>query len=271
MKIGIVGYGVVGKAQSEFWGKDNCIIHDPSQGFKNRALINKECDIAFVCVPTPMKEDGSCDLSIVEESVKWLETPIIVIRSTVVPGTCARLTVENRMDGDKEKNIVFEPEYLGETIHHPYLDLRKRPFVILGGMPGPTRALIMYMQKFMHPDTKFFQTDWNTAELVKYMENSWLATKVTFCNEFYEIASIIGVDYNELRELWLADERINRSHTFVYPDKRGFSGKCLPKDLNAIVTKLGELGYEAKFIKDVLENNERIKKIDHDRGEKQAV
>jgi len=255
MKIGIVGYGVVGKAQIEFFGEHFCLIHDPSSGYKNRALINKECDLAFVCVPTPSKKDDTCDTSIVEESVKWLETPIIVIRSAVVPGTTDYLI-------DKyKKNIVYQPEYLGETPLHPYLDLRKREFVILGGERKLTKVLIMYYQKFMHPDTHFYQTDTITAELVKYMENAWLGTKVTFCNEFYEIAKTLGVDYNELRELWLADKRINRSHTFVYPDKRGFSGKCLPKDIKAIVKKLEEKGYEAKFIKKVLEENERIKKL----------
>jgi UDPglucose 6-dehydrogenase len=265
MKIGIVGYGVVGKAQSEFWGKENCIIHDPSNGFKNRSLINQQCDIGFVCVPTPPKEDGSCDISIVEESIQWLETPVIVIRSTIVPGTTEYLA-------DKyKKNIIFEPEYLGETALHPYLDLRKRDFVILGGERPACDVVVMYMQQFMHPNTHFYLTDSRTAELVKYMENAFLGTKVMFCNEFYEIAKTLDVDYNELRELWLADSRIGRSHTFVYPNKRGFSGKCLPKDLNAIVKKLGELGYEAKFIKDVLENNERIKKISQDTGEKQSI
>lgn len=255
MKIGIVGYGVVGKAQANFFGVENCIIHDPQQGFKNRALINQEGDLAFVCVPTPPKEDGTCDISIVEESIEWLDVPVIIIRSTITPGTCEYLT--NKYD----KNIVFEPEYLGETIHHPYLDLRKREFVILGGPRPLTKVVIMYLQKFMHPNTKFYQTDWQTAELIKYMENCWLGAKVTFCNEFYEIAKTLKVDYNELRELWLADKRVNRSHTFVYPDKRGFEGKCLPKDINAIVKKLEELGYEAKFIKAVLENNKRLKKL----------
>lgn len=253
--IGIVGYGVVGKAQAEFWGVDNCVIHDPVIGMKNRDLLNKTCDLAFVCVPSPMKEDGSCDISIVEEAVAWIDVPVIVIRSTVPPGTTEMLSEKYK------KNIVFEPEYLGETALHPYLDLRKRDFVILGGNRKACDVVVMYMQPLMHPDTHFHLTDAKTAETVKYMENSFLATKVTFCNEFYEIAKTLGVDYNELRELWLADSRVGRSHTFVYPNKRGFSGKCLPKDLNAIVKSMEDLGYEAKFIKAVLENNERIQKI----------
>ena len=255
MKIGIIGYGIVGKAQEEFWGKENCIIHDPFQGFENKDLINKECDIAFVCVPTAMKEDGCCDLSIIEKTIFWLETPVIVIRSTVPPGTT------DYYSSLYKKNIIFEPEYLGETNLHPYLDLRKRKFIILGGERKYCDIVLSYMQSLMHPDTHFYLTDAKTAELCKYMENSFLGMKVIFCNEFYEIAQALKIDYNELRELWLADERIGRSHTFVYPNNRGFGGKCLPKDINAIVKKSEEVGYEPKFIKAILENNERIKKL----------
>lgn len=264
MKFGIIGYGFVGKAQAKFWGEENCIIHDPSHGFKNRALINKDCDLGFICVPTPMKADGSCDISIVEETIAWLETPVIIIRSTIPPGTTDYLVNKYK------KNIIFEPEYLGETALHPYLDLRKRDFIILGGERRVCDVVVMYMQHLMHPNTRFYLTDAKTAELVKYMENTFLGTKVVFCNEFYEIAKTLNIDYNELRELWLADSRIGRSHTFVYPDKRGFAGKCLPKDINAIVKKLEESGYEAKFIKAVLENNERLKNIDSNQGTKQV-
>lgn len=87
------------------------------------------------------------------------------------------------------------------------------------------------------------------------MENSYLAAKVTFCNEFYEIASALDVDYNELRELWLADSRIEKTHTFVYPDERGFGGKCLPKDVSAIFMWMKKSGYEPKFIKAILDSN----------------
>jgi len=252
MKVGLIGYGVVGKAQEAFFGKENCIIHDPEQGFKNRDLINKECDIAFVCVPTPMDVDGSCDISIVQEAVEWLNTPLIVIRSTVKPGTTGFLSFTYK------KHLIFEPEYLGETQLHPYLNLKERKFVILGGARGDTVKVVEILQKFMHPNTKFFQTTSLTAEMCKYMENSFLALKVIFCNEWANLCKFAGVDYNELRELWTADERIGRSHTFVYPDKPGFGGKCLPKDLNAIVTFAKLAGMPLEIIEKTIEINNKM-------------
>lgn len=131
-KAAIIGYGVVGKAQEKLLGKENCIIHDPSLGFDNKEKINSECYIAFISVPTPMSDDGSCDTRIVEESVKWLSTPLIVIRSTVVPGTTDFLSKKYK------KNIVFQPEYLGETSNHPYSNQANKDFVILGGQKKTT-------------------------------------------------------------------------------------------------------------------------------------
>ncbi len=90
------------------------------------------------------------------------------------------------------------------------------------------------------------------------MENAFYAIKVTFVNEFYDIARVHGVDFNQLRELWLADTRISRDHTFVYPDARGFSGKCLPKDCNAIVHSSRQQGYEPKFMAACLKINEEF-------------
>ncbi len=96
------------------------------------------------------------------------------------------------------------------------------------------------------------------AELCKYMENAFLAMKVTFCNEFYEIATRLGVDYDELRELWLLDPRIGKSHTFVFPDKRGYGGRCLPKDMRAIEAVARDAGYDATLLREVTASNERF-------------
>lgn len=249
-KSAIIGYGVVGKAQEQFLGKENCVIYDPFAGFNDKKKINDECLISFICVPTPMNEDGSCNTDIVEESVKWVTTPIIVIRSTVTPGTTELLSKKYK------KNIIFQPEYLGETAHHPYADKDNKDFIILGGNKKDCLKVSQLLQRRVPQTVRFYFTDSKTAELCKYMENSFLATKVIFCNEFYEMANLLGVNYNELRELWLADSRIGKTHTFVYPEERGFGGKCLPKDVSGIYVKMKQNGYEPKLIKAVLEANQ---------------
>jgi UDPglucose 6-dehydrogenase len=94
------------------------------------------------------------------------------------------------------------------------------------------------------------------------MENAFYATKVTFCNEWFDIARTFGVDYNELRETWLADPRISRDHTFVYPDNRGFSGKCLPKDTSAIVKASADRGCDARLLKSVMAANSHYRTND---------
>jgi UDP-glucose 6-dehydrogenase len=108
-------------------------------------------------------------------------------------------------------------------------------------------------------DIRICQTNSRTAELAKFMENAYLATKVTFCNEFYDIAQALGIDYNELREVWLQDERMGRDHTLVYPDKRGFGGPCLPKDTLGIITVALENSTNPELLRAVVSANERMR------------
>lgn len=247
-RIGIVGYGVVGRSMHTLFG-DDAVTLDVDATDKDREAFNR-CDVVFVCVPTPVRPDGSCDTSAVEECVDWIDGPQIVIRSTVAPGTTDRL---RRMT---EKPIIFQPEYLGETPNHPLADVRSQTFVVLGGPRDETSRVADVYQKCYHSEVRFFFSDAMTAELAKYMENSFYAAKVTFCNEFYGIAEALGVDYNELRELWLADPRISRDHTFVFPDNRGFSGKCLPKDVSAIIAASRKRGHAPRLLEAIMDINE---------------
>jgi UDP-glucose 6-dehydrogenase len=112
----------------------------------------------------------------------------------------------------------------------------------------------------MGVDCRFFQTDIITASLTKYMENSFFAMKVTFCNEWFDIARAYEVDYNELRELWLADPRINRNHTLVFPDNRGYGGKCYPKDTKAIIYDVCQEGYKPELMLSMDKVNTKFKK-----------
>jgi len=108
-------------------------------------------------------------------------------------------------------------------------------------------------------DIVIHQTDARTAELAKYMENCFLAVKVTFCNEFFDLAQVYGIDYNELRELWLLDPRIGRSHTFVFPEARGFGGRCLPKDIQGLVEAARALGYEPSLLAAAIAANDTMR------------
>lgn len=249
--VGIVGFGAVGKALHDLF--PGAAVYDEPLGIGSRSEVNA-CDYAFVCVPTPRAPDGACDTAIVEDVVGWLETDLIVIRSTVAVGTTQRLAAATG------KRIVFQPEYgPAETPDHPFNDLRNVRWVILGGERKDTVAVADLYKTVFSADLAVHQTDSRTAELAKYMENAYLAAKVAFCNQFYDIAAGLGVDYNELRELWLLDPRIGRSHTFVYPDDRGFGGKCLPKDLSAIIATAIAGGVDATLLEGVQSSNARVR------------
>jgi UDPglucose 6-dehydrogenase len=261
--VGVVGSnGWVGKSMIKLF--PDAIAYDlesPDMGginFTKNIEDLAQCEYAFICVPTPPKENGQCDTSIVEDSIKKLNNlngdSVITIRSTI-----ELMTTEKLVEKYNHK-IAFQPEYLGETQQHPFLDPRTRPFVILGGEKDTTRKVADLYKTVYNADVAYYFTDSRTAELCKYMENSFLGTKVIFCNEFYDIAESIDVDYNELRELWLADYRIGRSHSDVYPDKRGFSGKCLPKDISALIYSAEKAKAEPALMKKIVEINENLKK-----------
>lgn len=258
-KVGVVGGGVVGGAMKQLCG-DDTVLYDPyvPEFADNRDKINA-CDVVFISVPTPMAADGSCDTRIVEETVAWVQAPLMIIRSTVAPGTTKRLREKYN------KRIVFQPEYLGETVAHVFGNMAERDFVVLGGTPEDVSLAADFYKHYYNSYVHMYFSDATTAEVCKYMENAFYAMKVTFVNEFYDIARAHGVDFNVLRELWLADTRISRDHTFVYPDNRGFSGKCLPKDCNAIVYSSRRQGYEPQFMAACLEINEKFRALNTNR------
>lgn len=255
IKVGIVGYGIVGKAMHRLF--PNSIFFDPFiAGSASKEEINS-CEAVFVCVPTPMKADGSCDVSVVEETFAWLTAPLVIIRSTVAPGTTDRLAKQYA-----KRHIVFQPEYLGESTAHPLTNESERNFIILGGSKQACREVIENVyQSVYNASVRIMCITALEAEVTKYMENTAIGTLVTLYNEFYNIARAFGVDYTIIREAFLMDPRMSRYFTFVYPDKRGFEGKCLPKDINAIVKASEAAGYTPEFIKDVLKNNDRIRGV----------
>ncbi len=261
-KVAIVGHGYVGRAVREFFeGKFEVVVYDPAQGHSDKEAV-QTASLAMICVPTPMSDDGSVDLSAVEEVFSWLKTPAIAIKSTVPPGTTKALAEKFSL----QDRLVFTPEYIGEGgypvpfwegVPHP-TDMKQHQFHIFGGSREAANKVMPFFQKVSGAFAKYHQTDSTTAETVKYMTNVWIAAKVTFCNEFFDIAENLGVDYNELRELWLQDGRVGRSHTVVYPDHRGFTGKCIPKDTNGLYRNLQKSGHESDLIKALLRVNKKF-------------
>lgn len=251
-KVAVCGYGHVGTIMTKLFRDSIYCIYDEPKNFGRREKVN-ECDFAFICVPTPQALDGHCDTSIVEDLLSWVEADTIIIRSTVPVG----FTDEWRIKTGK--HIVFQPEYYGETISHPFADPHNRSWITLGGCPVDTERVVRLYQTVFTSDIIINQVDAKTAELAKYMENCFYATKVTFCNEFYDIANAMGVDYNKLRETWLLDPRISRSHTFVYPDNRGYGGSCLPKDMAAMIYQAEENEVDVTLLDAVRNKNTMIK------------
>jgi UDPglucose 6-dehydrogenase len=229
-------------------------------GFEKDYKVNltkesfKDVDLAIISVPTPMKEDGSCDVSIVEETIKWLEevgTKLIVIKSTVEPGTTERLQAIYKNTG-----IAFSPEYIGEGKYFTPPWLYPDPtnpishgFMVLGGKDDVMESIAQVFIRKMGPHTKFVFMKAKEAEMVKYWENIWGAMKVIFTNHMYDCFKALGGKFFRIREGWAADPRVERMHTAVFERSRGFSGKCYPKDLRGFISAVEKTGFNPKLLK----------------------
>lgn len=263
----LIGYGWVGQFVHKYFTQAD--IWTPSMGLCNRngdsymAHNQPEpmgWDVAFIGTPTPMQEDGSCDTSMVENAVKQWHNRVhlFIIRSTVVPGTTERLAKTYNT------NVVMQPEYVGETLGHPLVEPRRDPFIILGGDKGSTKLAAEYWARVLHANCRIRQVTALEAEYCKYMENCFLATKVIFVNDWARLCRKTGVDFLALREAWLDDERVGRSHTLPYEDNPGFSGKCLPKDLNSIAYYARHTaGQPLELIEALLEINAKMRENVH--------
>lgn len=287
--VAIVGHGVVGKAVERFF-RDHfkVLVYDPRylsrfnlkaalargqvEKHPNVEIISstklrrarervKGADLAVICVPTPMAADGSCDTSLVEEVCAWIETPLVLIKSTVAPGTTDRMNQEHFW-----RRYHFSPEYVGESRYFtPFwkgyadpTDMKKHDFHIVG---GPRAWDVLEFFKVVAGPTPRYHAveDATEAELAKYMENAFFATKVAFCNDFAKICGSFGVEYDAVRELFLLDGRVERMHTAVFKDSPGFGGKCYPKDVSGILAAASKEGYVSDLLAGVLISNAVIR------------
>jgi len=268
-KIGIIGSGFVGSAvEIGFQQAANTITYDKFECSCSLNRVVDESDIIFICVPTPMSADGSCDVSIVESVVDEInqltdERKMIVIKSTVIPGTTRRLA-EKYLSHD----FVFCPEYLTEN--NAFNDFFNQDRIILGLSGVSDRAnnidlldLMIEFTKTQKNPAEIIETTSDAAEMAKYVANSFLAMKVSFCNEIYDICEKTDIDYNSVIGIVTRDKRITDSHTKVPgEDGRGWSKSCFPKDLNGLIAlakenDLDPLILETVWTRNLLDRSDR--------------
>lgn len=237
-KVGVIGNGFVGESQAfAFSPTTDLRIYDldPLKSSNTKEEID-ECDFVFVCVPTPMKKDGSQDISYIEKVFEGaVKKPIYIIKSTVLPGTTERLSNQY-----PHLDIVFCPEFLTERTAK--LDMLTQARIVLGGESKIVDFTAkLFEQRFMNKH--IIKTDSTTAELIKYMNNTFFATKVSIINEFKLLADKLGANWEDALYGFASDSRIGDSHLHVPgPDGRlGYGGTCFPKDVNALITLAKEL------------------------------
>lgn len=246
--VGIIGYGFVGKALGQLAIKDKikCVpfdIYDEKFSGPAQMLEAYNCDFVFVCVPTPQDEDGMLDVSIVVDSAeKWFEfcqneESILVVKSTVPPGCVNELCEHLGTD-----RIVHNPEFLSQKTHME--DFMHCDEIVIGGAQEHCESLrdLYRLWQNKHPvrtkqhvGASEIITDSVTAEMIKMVRNSFYATKVSFMNDVYDLCDAMNINYSNFRKAFARSGKhswINPKHTVVpgADGKRGFGGKCLPKD-----------------------------------------
>jgi len=237
--IGVIGAGFVGGAVRDFFTNhgEEVLVFDVDVTKKTAELEELVVDdgLIFVAVPTPMNENGKCNTRIVELTVERIDAIAIqkgvrvhvVLKSTVPPGTSKGLITNN-------VNVVFNPEFLTEA--NAYQDFVNQKHIILGGK-DPWKVEQLY-RKFFPSATIFMLESPTDAEMVKYMTNTFLATKVAFSNEMWQICNAVGANHELVTMALSLDERLGTTHWKVPgPDGHfGFGGTCFPKDINAIIS-----------------------------------
>ena len=236
--VGVIGNGFVGEAQAFAFSPTAEIRIYDIDPLKSTHTLDEvhQSDFIFIAVPTPMRVDGSQDNSYIEEVFNHaIEGPIYIIKSTVLPRTTDQLQAKY-----PHLNIIFCPEFL--TQRTAKLDMLTQARIIFGGKRELTdKVEKLFAQRFMN--RHFIHTDTITAELIKYMNNTFFATKVSIMNEFKRLSDALGAKWEDALYGFASDHRIGDSHLHVPgPDgKLGYGGVCFPKDVNALITLGKEL------------------------------
>ena len=266
--IGIIGCGIVGHATALGLARGHKLLtYDKFKSSPNTLQeIAENCEVIFLTVPTPMKKSGEIDLSAIYESVGILdeycgnsykentEKQIIVIRSTAVSETTDKLAEKY-----KYFDFAFNPEFL--TDKNANIDFINSKRIIIGA----NSDRVFEVLKKVYEDAQFtcpiIKTDVITAEYIKYCSNVFLAAQVSVSNELYEIAQLLKVNWEEIRKALNSDDRIGKFTKVPGEDnERGFSGKCFPKDLNALIYLAREHGYRPDLLEEIWRTNLKFRK-----------
>ena len=268
LTVGIIGNGFVGNAvYQNVRDKVETKIYDVD---KNRSLNTfdevLQQELIFVCVPTPMKVDGSCDLSILEKlfedisnkDLNFDEEHTFVIKSTVPIGTTKKLAEKYPLLW-----IVHNPEFL--TARNAVNDLAKADRTVIGGDSTLTSrvAKLYWGYVYYGEDHNIIQCSSDESEAIKYFSNTFLAYKVAYFNKVYDVCEKLGMEYKNVRKGITTDPRIGESHTQVpgIDNDRGFGGTCFPKDLNSLINQMESHDINADMLTEVWLYNESIRKV----------
>ena len=266
-RVGIIGLGYVGGA-ALYWFKGrgrrlaDLYLYDKYKNIGSVEEVNK-ADIVFVCVPTPYREDGrgstgslqrGYDDSAIIESLKNLKTPkAVVIKSTVLPGSTERF--QKRFP---KHFILFSPEFLvAKTANNDFVNPKRQIVGYTAKSKKYARTAMDILPKA--PFSKIMPA--TEAELVKYFGNTFLATRVVFANQIYDLCTKLGVDYDLVKESAGMDHRVGHSHFDIFSDGyRGYGGACLPKDTRAFIDFAKSQGVNFELLQTVERLNNILRK-----------
>lgn len=252
--IGIVGVGMVGGALKKYFESKGIqpSVYDKGKKYGSMSEVNK-ADVIFLCVPTPFdKEKKSFDLTYVEESCQNISgNKIIVIKSTIVPGSTQKL--QNKYSQHK---FLFNPEFLvEERANQDMLNPDRQIIGYTDKSKEEAQAILNLLPKA--PYENIIRS--SEAEMIKYFGNNFLAVKVTFGNQMYALCQKLGIDYEVVRKGASADERIGPSHLDVkHGGYFGYGGKCLNKDIRALIQLANDNGIDLKLHKTTEEINNKL-------------
>jgi len=265
-KIGVIGNGFVGDAIAHGFspastGRCEVKVYDilPERSVNTLEETVNYSDFVFVSVPTPMNNNGSISLKYINDAFKTINgvnrrsDNIIILKSTVVPGTTEKL-----QEKYPHLNIVFNPEFLTEKSSR--LDFINQTRIVLGGDRIYTSQVAeLFNERFKY--CHIIQTDYKTSEIIKYFSNIFFTVKVSFANEMKLMCDTIGADWDIALEGFVADGRVGDSHLNVPgPDgKMGFGGSCFPKDISAFMSFADSIGVDINTIKGAWKTNLEVR------------